>query len=230
MTKIIDLSQEIYQGMPVYPGHLKTVIWEHTSHEETYKIFNGEFSYNSMGLLLSDHGPTHTDAISHLDSSPDAETIDELPLDRFYTSAIAIDVSHVPFNQYVTKKDIEQACEAADLNIEEGDTLLLYTGHYLNNYGTPRWLEGYTGLDFEATELLGMLGVVNIGIDAPSIDNPNDKTYPAHNVCKKYKMLNTENLGDIRPVVGKRFQYIGFPLKIRGGSGSPIRAVAVLND
>ena len=32
--KIIDLSQEIYQGMPVYPGHLKTVIWTHLSHEE----------------------------------------------------------------------------------------------------------------------------------------------------------------------------------------------------
>jgi kynurenine formamidase len=42
--------------------------------------------------------------------------------------------------------------------------------------------------------------------------------------------LNIENLGDLRPAVGKRFQFIGLPLKIRGGSGSPIRAVAVLED
>jgi kynurenine formamidase len=42
--------------------------------------------------------------------------------------------------------------------------------------------------------------------------------------------LNIENLGDLRPVVGRRFQFIGLPLKIRKGSGSPIRAVAVLED
>ncbi len=32
--EIVDLTQEIYQGMPVYPGHLKTVVWTHLSHEE----------------------------------------------------------------------------------------------------------------------------------------------------------------------------------------------------
>jgi kynurenine formamidase len=42
--------------------------------------------------------------------------------------------------------------------------------------------------------------------------------------------LNTENLADLRPVVGKRFRFIALPLKIRGGSGSPVRAVAVLEE
>src|SRR5579875_1645659 len=66
MPKLIDLSQEIYQGMFVYPGHLKTVIWEHRSHEETAKNFEGGFSYQSRGLLMSDHGPTHVDALRRL--------------------------------------------------------------------------------------------------------------------------------------------------------------------
>jgi kynurenine formamidase len=42
--------------------------------------------------------------------------------------------------------------------------------------------------------------------------------------------LNIENLGDLSPVAGKRFRFIGLPLRIRGGSGSPIRAVAVVED
>jgi kynurenine formamidase len=42
--KIIDLSQEIYQDMPVYPGHLKTVIWTHASHEEIGRQFGTGFS------------------------------------------------------------------------------------------------------------------------------------------------------------------------------------------
>ena len=72
MPRMIDLSQEIYQGMQVYPGHLKTVIWEHHTHEETVKNFEGGFSYQSRGLLMSDHGPTHVDALSHLDPRPEA--------------------------------------------------------------------------------------------------------------------------------------------------------------
>ena len=72
MPRLLDLTQEIYQGMMVYPGHLKTVIWEHHSHADTAPNFEGGFSYQSRGLLLSDHGPTHVDAISHLDPRPGA--------------------------------------------------------------------------------------------------------------------------------------------------------------
>src|SRR5436305_6596508 len=79
MPRFIDLSQEIYQGMYVYPGHQKTVIWEHHSHEETAKNFEGGFSYQSRGLLMSDHGPTHVDALSHLDPRPEAPRLRRCP-------------------------------------------------------------------------------------------------------------------------------------------------------
>jgi kynurenine formamidase len=230
MIKIIDLSQEIFQGMPVYPGHVKTVIWDHHTHKETGKILKNEFSYASKGLLLSDHGPTHVDALNHMDPSSDAASIDELPLEKFYTSAICLNVSHVPDTDFITVQILEEACRHADLQIQEGDTVLLYTGHFTRNYGSDQWLEGYTGLDYDATKWLAQKGVVNIGIDAPSVDNPMDRTYPSHNACKQFKVLNTENLGDLQRVISKRFQFIGFPLKIRGGTGSPVRAVAILND
>ena len=41
MKKIIDLSQEIYQGMPVYPGHLSTVMWDYHTYDETAKRLEG---------------------------------------------------------------------------------------------------------------------------------------------------------------------------------------------
>jgi kynurenine formamidase len=230
MGKIIDLSQEIFQDMPVYPGHVKTVIWQHHKHEDTGRALKGKFSYASMGLLLSDHGPTHVDALSHMDASPGALAINELPLERFYTSAICLDLSHIPETGFITVQDLEAALKKANLDIQNGDTVLLYTGHFIRNFGTVQWLEGYTGLDYEATKWLAEKGVGNIGIDAPSVDNPADKGYPSHNACKEFKVLNTENLGDIRPVISKRFQFIGLPLKIRGGTGSPIRAVAVLPE
>ena len=50
--KLIDLSQEIYQGMPVYPGHVKTVIWEHHTHKETLKNIGTSYSYRTIGFHL----------------------------------------------------------------------------------------------------------------------------------------------------------------------------------
>ena len=230
MVKIIDLSQEIFQGMPVYPGHVKTVIWDHHTHQETAKTLNNKFSYATRGILLSDHGPTHVDALNHMDSDPEAKAINELPLDKFYTSAIALDLSHIPSSGFITVKDLEEACKKADLDIEKGDTVLLYTGHYTRNYGTEEWLGAYAGLDYDATEWIAEKGALNIGIDAPSIDNPADRSYPSHNACVKHKVLNLENLADLQPVLGKRFQFIGLPLKIRGGTGSPVRAVAIMEE
>src|ERR1700747_1200085 len=82
--RIVDLSQDIYEGMPVYPGHLKTVQFEHATHEETAPRFEGGFSFQTTGFMLNDNGPTHVDSFSHLDPDPAAPTIDQMPLDLFF--------------------------------------------------------------------------------------------------------------------------------------------------
>ena len=66
----IDLCQEIYTGMPVYPGHLKTIIFTHASHEEVKRAIGTGFSYQTSGILMCDHGPTHIDPVSHFSRDP----------------------------------------------------------------------------------------------------------------------------------------------------------------
>ena len=53
---IVDLSQPIYKGMPVYPGHLATVVFDYHTHAETLGKFESDLSYATKGLILSDHG------------------------------------------------------------------------------------------------------------------------------------------------------------------------------
>ena len=112
--KIIDLSQEIYNGMPVYPGHLKTVIFTHVSHEESQRQLGTGFSYQASGILMCDHGPTHIDSISHISRSPDAPSVDEIPLEYCITPAICIDVSDVPRESQFGKDKIEAVLKTAD--------------------------------------------------------------------------------------------------------------------
>jgi kynurenine formamidase len=228
-TKLYDLTQQIYQGMPVWPGHVKTVIWDHDTHEGTVKTPGG-YSWASKGIMLCDHGPTHVDAVSHMDASPNAPTIDREPLEKFYTSATCLDVSAADPDGYITREILEEAEAEGGIKINKGDTVLLYTGHYVNKYGTNDYLSRYAGLDGPGTQWLVDKEIINMGIDAPSIDNPTDKSFPSHIVCRTYSLIHMENLADLRPLIGKRFRFIGFPLNILEGHGSPIRAVAVVEE
>lgn len=230
MTRLIDLSQEIYQGMFVYPGHLKTVVWEHHSHEETKKNFEGGFSYQSRGLLFSDHGPTHVDALSHLDPRPEAPPIDQMSLDLFYGPATCIDVSHKEPQTYITADDLDMAASRSGVEILKGDILLLYTGTYNHYHGSREYLSQYPGLDEAGSNWLVEQGIKTFGVDSPSPDNPLSRTYPCHMMCRARGITHYENLANLDQLVGKRFTFVGFPLRIRNGTGSPVRAVAILES
>jgi kynurenine formamidase len=228
--KVIDLSQEIYTGMPVYPGHAKTVIWEHISHEESGRNIGTGFSYQASGLMMCDHGPTHIDSISHLSRDPDAPSVDEIPLENCVTSAICIDVSDVGQQTQFGPEKIEEELKRWNLDIRPGDTVLFYTGHYDRCYGEPEYSTHQPGLTREATEYIIDKGAINFGVDSTSPDMWLDKTYPCHTVCAERRVTHMENLCNLDKLVGKRFIFIALPLRIRKGTGSPLRAAAILPE
>lgn len=223
--EIVDLSQEIYQGMPVFSPHQPTMIFPNISHEESLKRMGFMFATNN--LLLSEHGPTHTDAPYEYD--PKGATIDQIDLNRFFGPAYCIDLQHIHADCFIGKVELEQALAVAGAHLAKGDILLLHTGHYKRNYGTEKWLTSYSGLSYEGAKYLAQLGVGMVGVDAPSVDKADDNGFSAHKICRETGMLNTENLCNLEKLVGKKFLYIGLPLKIRKGTGSPIRAIAVLD-
>ncbi|MDR2744810.1 MAG: cyclase family protein [Desulfovibrio sp.] len=228
--KIIDLSQEIYNGMPLYPGHLKTIIFTHLSHEECRKQLGTGFSYTTQGLIMCGHGPTHVDSWSHFTTDPGAEHIDKLALEKCITTAICVDVSDTPLRAQWDARKIRNQLVEWKLDIRQGDTVLFYTGMYDRYYGKDEYMSEFPGMTRDATEFIIDSGCVNFGVDNPSPDMWYDKTYPCHSVCGERGVTHVENLCNLDKLVGKRFTYIGLPLKIRDGTGSPIRAVAILDE
>lgn len=227
--QVVELSQQIYQGMPVFPMHQRTFIMTNMTHEENQRSTGSKtLGFSARNLLISEHGGTHVDAIWEF--LPEGPTIDKMPYEFFFGDAICIDLSHVRYPNYIEPKDIQEALTKAGLEIRKGDIFLMYTGHYDRTYGTPAYAEGpYTGLSYAAAEWLAQQGVVNIGVDAPAIDlTPDDLDFTGHWVCGKYGITDSENYCNLDKVAGKRFIYIGLPLNIRDGSGSPIRAIALL--
>ncbi|NBG88810.1 cyclase family protein [Isachenkonia alkalipeptolytica] len=227
--KIIDLSQEIFQGMSVFPMHQKTFIMENMTHEENMEDTGSKsLGFSARNLLMSEHCGTHSDGV--WEYNPEGPTIDKMSLDHFWGSAVCLDVSHIPATRYIEAKDLETALQKSGLELRKGDIVLLYTGHYDRNFNTEKWQTEYSGLSYTGAKWLAEKGAINIGVDAPAIDHPQDLDFSGHLICGKYNITNTENLCNLDQVANKRFLYMGLPLKIRDGTGSPIRAVALLEE
>jgi kynurenine formamidase len=226
MPRLIDLSQDIYEGMKVYPGHLKTVTFQHATHEETAPRFDSGFSFQTLGFMLNDNGPTHVDSFSHLDPDPEAQTIDQMDLSLFFGPALCLDVSHVPARTDVTADHLDEALEGSGLDLAAGDVCFFYTATYDRHRGTAAYLTEFAGLGASAADWIVERGIKTFGVDSPTPDNPVSTSYPVHMMCRREHITHYENLV-LTEVVGTRFTFVGFPLKVVGAHGGPTRAVAI---
>jgi kynurenine formamidase len=225
--QVVDLTQEIFEGMPIYFAHQKPFQMVNHTHAESVELFDAIMPFEAHNILMSEHTGTHTDAIFEYD--PEGPTLDESPLEYYYGDALCLDVTHVRYPDELTPEVLEAAEQATGDALKEGDVVVLHTGHADRTLPTEDYLRGYTGLRTAGATWLAEKGVVNIAIDAVSIDHADNKDDAAHVVCGKYQIVNTEGLCNMARISGRRFTFLGLPLPFRRGTGSPIRAVALLD-
>lgn len=231
MPEIIDLSQDIFPGMPVFPGLPEVNITMHVSHEEWDKIVDSEIVSPAVNRLeLGEHTGTHVDAINHMARQYRGQSIDTMPLTMFYTEGICLDLSHKGLRELIEAADLERSLAEARLEIEQGDTVLLYTDHYRRAFGTDDWHNG-PGVSANAARWLGQHKIASFGVEtmAPGVLHVSNRE--VHHVCGELGFTHYENMINLHQLIGRgRFRFIGLPLKIRGGTGSPVRAVAVFDN
>ena len=230
MTEIIDLSQEIYSGMPVFSRLPEVKITMHISHEEWDGITDSDISTPSVNKLeMGEHSGTHVDALNHMAREYREQSIDAMPLEMFYTEGVCLDLSDKVFGELIEIADLEKALGKANLKIKAGDTVLLYTDHYRRAFNTENWGNG-PGISALATRWLGEQKISAFGVETmnPGVRKVSNKE--VHHICGELGFTHYENMVNLYQLVGRgRFRFIGLPLKIRGGTGSPVRAVAVFD-
>jgi len=228
MPEIIDLSQAIFSGMPVFPGLPEVAITVHVSHEQWDGLTESEVVSPAVNRLeLGEHTGTHVDAINHMAPQYRGQSIDKMPLTLFYTEGICLDLSHKGLRELIEPADLEHSLSAMGLEIKQGDTVLLYTDHYRRAFGTDDWHNG-PGVSAEAARWLGRQKIAAFGVEtmAPGVLHVSNKE--VHRICGELGFTHYENMINLHQLIGRgRFRFIGLPLKIRGGTGSPVRAIAV---
>lgn len=209
-TRIVDLTLTHYHGMRGVQIQPNTRI--------------AVEGYNTTNLLLYSHAGTHMDAPRHfLDGG---RTIDELDLRKCVGPAEVLDLSHKAPNSLITVEDL--APHAA--RITPGTRLLLRTDWDLHaelaDYRTR-----FPRIALALAEWLVAAGVWLVGLEMPSVASLQDKAEltAVHQTLLRGEVVIVEclaNLRDLPPQV----TFIALPLKIQQGDGSPIRAIAVVED
>ena len=228
--KLIDLSQEIFPGMPTFDGHPPVDMTVAVSHEQRA----GDTAGNTVSpvvhsLSLNEHVGTHVDAFNHFSAELRTESIDTMPLEMFYTSGICLDLSHKSLRELIEVDDLRAALAKHKLDIRPGDTVLIYTDHYRKHFGTDNWTIG-PGISAEVASWFGEQKIAGFGVEtrSPGIQKVSNKD--VHRICGELRYTHYENLINLHQLIDiGRFQFIALPLKIRGGTGSPVRAVAVVD-
>ena len=119
---------------------------------------------------------------------------------------------------------MQRACDESGLEIKAGDTILLYTDHYRKAFQTDNWEKG-PGVSAATATWLGEKGIAAFGVETMS---PGVSNRDVHRICGEINFTHYENLISLHLLIGRgRFHFIRLPLKIRGGTGSPVRAVPV---
>lgn len=235
-ARLIDLT---------HPFEANTIVWP-TEHDFQLVVQQagetpGGYYYASNRLEMAEHGGTHIDAPIHFARS--GQTLDQVPLDRLVGAGVRIDVSAqcVRDRDYrITIQDFRQ-WEARHGRIPDGMIVLLDTGFarfwpsrkdYL---GTDlRGPDGVRALHFPglhpdaAVWLVEERRIKAVGIDTASIDYGQSTGFETHVALLSHNVPVFENLAGLRALPDRAFEVIALPMKIAGGTGGPLRVIAVL--
>lgn len=211
--KPIDLTLSISNKLPTFPGSPQPqfINWSKIKTD----------GYNLELLFLSSHSGTHIDAPYHFIKN--GNRIDQIPVSRLVCDAILIKLKKGP-NQPITKKDIIKF-ENQHGKISERSTVIFATSWY-KNLGKKSYFKKNPGLESSAAKYLVSKKINLVGIDSPSIDLGSNTRFSAHQIFSKNNILIVENLSRLEKISNIHFKLVVLPLKLKGATGSPVRAIA----
>jgi kynurenine formamidase len=200
----------------------------------------GGWYYASNVVHMTEHGGTHLDAPMHFGAG--RQTADQVPLARLVGPAIVIDVTSQVSRDadYLVTPDDLTRWEACHGRIDRGSLVLLRTGWSARWPDAARYLgtaaKGdaavaqlhFPGLHPEAaTFLVSQRQIGAVGIDTASIDRGQSTTFETHRILSAADVPGFENLTNLDRLPPRGALLIALPMKIGGGSGGPLRAVAL---
>jgi len=233
--KWIDLSYSFSQQTLYWPNNLTGFKLD----TQVNGVTPAGFYYSSNTFSAPEHGGTHVDAPIHF--AKDHLTLDQVPLTSLTGNAFIIDVSAKALKDpdyLISVKDIE-SWENKNGKIPDSSIVLFRTGYgqYYPDakkyFGTD--IKGadaipllhFPGIDPAAAEWLTFQRKIKAaGLDTPSIDYGQSKDFKTHQVLLGKNIPAFENVANLDQLPSKGVYIVALPMKIKNGSGGPLRIIA----
>ncbi|MFQ5604944.1 MAG: cyclase family protein [bacterium] len=221
------------------------IFWPTAKEFELENVFadftdNGYY-YTANNFCMAEHGGTHIDAPIHF--FKDRNTLDAIPLDQLIGQGAVIDVTAKCADNpdYLVSVSDFTAWEETHGRRLDDVIVLMNTGFHkfwpdrIKYMGTAeRGPEAvpklhFPGLDPQAAKwLVENRQIKAIGLDTPSIDYGQSKLFESHVTLYEHNIPAFENVATLSQLPAKDFTVIALPMKIKGGSGGPLRIVAIV--
>lgn len=201
--KVWDITLPLHPNHQPWPGDIP---FSHTLSNSTAR---GD-ECNVSELHLSSHFGTHLDAPFHFE--PDGMTLEQLPLETLMGPVLVHEVSSFPLIQPNDLPDLFNT------------TRIIFKTCNTNYISDETFHTDFVALSNEAAMALVEAGIILVGIDYFSIEAYKNPGHPVHHTLCGNGVIIVEGL-DLRQVDPGEYDLIVFPLKIKGGDGSPCRAV-----
>ena len=233
---IVDLS---------YPFDSETVYWPTAETFHLEKDFEGitdkGYYYSAYKYSAAEHGGTHIDAPVHF--AQGQNSVDEIPLEQLMGPGVVVDVTKQCSENHdylITEADFK-SWERRNGRISTGTIVLLQTGFGKFYPDRKRYLGTdqrgaaavaslhFPGLHPDAARWLTQNRKIKaIGLDTASIDYGQSTLFESHRTLFARNVPALENIANLDKLPIKGFSLIALPMKIKGGSGGPLRIVAVI--
>jgi len=233
---IVDLSHDYSE---------QTVFWPTAEGFKLDKVADGMteggYYYAANNFSSAEHGGTHIDAPVHF--AKGHRTVDQIPLDQLIGDAIVVDVSAKCASQpdYRVATEDFTAWEREHGQIPDGSIVLLRTGYSQYWPDASRYLGTaergagavarlhFPGLHQDAARWLAdSRRIKAVGLDTASIDYGQSTLFESHRILYERDIPAFENLTALDRLPATGATVVALPMKIRGGSGAPLRAIAVI--
>jgi len=230
LRTVVDLTHTLNASTPTYEETKET-----TYHVNTVATFEKDH-YFAREICLPEHFGTHLDAPAHF--AKGQWTVDQIPPERFMTRLVVLDETAK------VKNNSDYQLSAADITsweklhgqIPAKAVVVLRTGwgtrwNSAKDYRNPdtKGVMHFPGFGMEAAKLL-VEGrkVYGLGIDTLSIDYGPSPDFPVHQYSLSHGLYHLENVANLTSVPAKGALVIVAPMKLEGGSGAPVRILAIV--
>lgn len=214
--RIVDLTHTMSAEMPVYPGTEKPRFDPANTYERD--------GFKETWLSMFSHTGTHMDPPAHL--LPGRTTLDKFPAEQFVGKAVVIDCTELGAGGRITMEHVGRKRELAD----RADFILFRTG-WDQYWGKEEYFGDYPYIDGEVADYLTGMKKKGVGLDVIGLDPIADESLTLHRkLLWENEIVIIENLTNLGAAGEGLFTFCALPLKYEDADGSPVRAIAVLEE